>query len=218
MQDQIVVLKNTKQGIELDTVYSSNDTLFIDFNGKSTIEIPDKRIEVNAYTDKDAWDIVLIICTIIGVAAAAWAAHSAYKQLKKENLESQQQIDHLAKLREIDEKRLRLMVKPTLRVGERGHAGRREVWFNMTNEGNRCHIDEITQINGRDQVIIGGLNRTPELRKDVRIEFRGSVQVDLHPNQIEFRLRVLYHDEGEYQYESIIHWNQQNLTIETNEL
>lgn len=219
MTDQIVVLKNTKTGFQIDTVYNSNDTLFLDLSNKTTIEIPGGRLEVNTYPPpKDVWDVVMISATIIGVVAACWAAYSAYKQLKKENIESRQQIDHLAKLREIDEKRLKLMVKPKLDTRGRRHAGGTDLGFNVINEGNSCRVESIDLVEGSNVVNLRGLNRTLELKKGASIEFAGSTKGGQHPTAISFTLRLKYSDEGEYQYESYVRWRNESLSIETNEL
>ena len=207
-----------RSGIKVDTVYQSNDTLFIDFISKSVIEFPDKKIEINAYVEKDFWDITLIIFTILGVAAAFWAAYSAYRQLKNENEESQKQIDHLAKLREIDERRLKLQVKPNLRTGGSGYSGGKNLHFTITNEGNKCVIKSMTLAEGDEVVRIRDLSRAPELGKGTSIKFDGETKQGEHPNSVDFKLILKYEDEGGFEYVSEYEWKKSRPSITTYEL
>jgi len=215
MKNQIIIFQDDGTA---DTIESQRDSLIINLQSNSIIEFPDKRLEVNSYSEKDFWDVTLILASIIGVIAAVWAANSAYKTLKKGNKDNQLQIEHLARLREIDEMRLKLMVKPNLRVGGAGYAGDGSLNFPITNEGKRCYIDDISVIGGNEIAAFNNLGSINEIKENERVRINGRALDSNHPRQITFIIRINYHDEGGFNYESCIQWNRSNLHIETTEL
>lgn len=255
--DQIVVLKNAKEGIKVDTVYNGSDTLYIDFTGMTIIEVPEKRIDVNTYPSRDGWEVAGILAAIIGGLAAVIGAFVAFRQLFNKSRNIQAQIDKLADVAEalkaqnklieegnqnlseyaiqlsksinlkegenkelvaIEQKRLKLMVKPNLRTGGRHTAGGTNFGFHIVNEGQRCKIDSIEMIEGEDQVSISGLKQRPELKSGGQMSFEGRVAGTLNVNEIAFKLRIEYHDEGDFRHESVVGWKGHGIKLETKEL
>jgi len=99
MKDQIVVLKNTRKGLIVDTVYNQNDTLFIDFSQKTTIEIPSDRFEVNTYLpEKSDLEIFVSWASIIGGIAGFIAVAIALFKLFQKDRDKQEQLNKMTGL------------------------------------------------------------------------------------------------------------------------
>lgn len=117
----------------------------------------------------------------------------------------------------IEEKRLRLMVKPRLWSNGGGYRGYENTWhMNISNKGESCVIDSIKQVDGND---IEFHNREgTEIEKDNSIILNGSTK-NKHPKDTWFQLCIEYHDQGDYKYESIFSWNGGKVKLlETKEL
>lgn len=95
MADKILVLKNTKQGLVVDTVYNSNDTLLLKINNETTITLPDKPIEVKV-PDKGGAEVFGLYAGIIGGIIAAIVALITLWKLVKKDKERASEINSLS--------------------------------------------------------------------------------------------------------------------------
>jgi len=227
IKDQITVLINTGESINFDTSLLSNDTLFVDISEKSVIEIPDKRLEVNTYSEKSNLEIVGIWAAIFGGIAALIGAFIAFRELFKKGAEMQSQLKELKdqtkqliRQNDLFEKRLRMSVKP--RIWSNGFGIRRyENEFNVSvdNRGKLAFLDSIEFLNG-DKVQIRNWNESTIIIE----EETGNISItgnygDLNPDTMNFRFLIKYHDIENYDYETEFEWINGSAKIkETREL
>ncbi|MEQ8906412.1 hypothetical protein [Ekhidna sp.] len=244
MQDQIVVLKNTKQGIQVDTVYSSNDTLFIDFNGKTTLEIPEKRLEVSTFPpEKSDLEIFVSWASIIGGIAGFIAVAIALYKLFQKDKDKQEQLNKMTglvgaleaqnelikegndnmrnyliemtkgsnndlsdRLIELEEQRLRLVTKPAIWSNGGGYKGYEgSVNISVDNRGEICFIDDFEIVEG-DEIDLNKWSRPVPLEKNGHVRITGDVIGGKHPKEVRFKIRLDYHDQENYRYQTIIEW------------
>lgn len=220
--DQIVVLKNSKKGIVVDTLYNQNDTLFIDFSNKTNIEIPSERLDVNTFSEKDAWDIIGIIAAIVAAFTAIIGSYIAIRQLIRKDQEKQNQLDELRsqtnqliKQNELHEKRIRLTVQPD--IWSNGHGIRpyeNRITVDVNNRGNIAFVDEIVLSEGHG-VRVHNWNQTIPIEKDGRIIVQCEYDDDIQKEDLDFKFIVKYYDQGAYRYETKFHWVNQKITQST---
>ncbi|SHO59930.1 hypothetical protein [Algoriphagus zhangzhouensis] len=227
-QNQIVVLQNTKEGLVIDTVYNQNDTLYIDFFNKTTIEIPSKRLEVNTYLpEKGGLEIFSLWAIIIGGIAGLIGAFVAFYQLFKKDTEKQIQLnelknqtEQLIKQNHLFEKRIRMSVRPLIWTNGSGiRPSEREFHVDVDNMGQLAFLDSIDFLDG-DTVEISHWNG-----KYVPIEKeKGNIKITgmyggLDPEEMSFRFVIKYHDTENYKYETEFEWkNRHARVVETREL
>ncbi len=254
IQDQMTVLQNTKEGLVVDTIYNQNDTLFIDFSNKTTVEIPSERLEVNTYPpEKSSLEIAGLWIAIIGGIATLIASIIAIRKLFVKDIltqkrldESQNQLKELTKLAgaleaqndiikegndnmknylielsktvtnqnapaddrivELERDRLRLMVKPRIWSNGGGFKGQeRSINISVDNRGELCYVDDFEIIEG-DQIDLYKWDQSITLDKNGHIRITGTIIGDKHPKEVQFRIRIDYHDQENYRYQSVIEW------------
>jgi hypothetical protein len=120
-------------------------------------------------------------------------------------------------LAEIENKRFRLSVKPRLFIPNSGYAGYSyEVWLSLANRGELCHYDGYEFLEG-DMVEFVEWKDSVEIKKDERIQLSGK-SLNKHPKELSFKMKIFYHDQEGFKYESIIEWNKRAKIIDTIEL
>lgn len=227
-QDKIVVLKNTKQGMVADTVYNQNDTLFIGFSNKTTIEVPANRLEVNTYPpQRDGLEEFALIAAVLGGIAALVGAFIAFYQLFKKDNEKQLQIaelknqtQQLIEQNRLFEKRIRMQVRPIIWSNGSGiRPFESKFTVDINNRGELAFLDRIEFLEG-DNVFIRDWNSStiPIEAKDGSIIISGDYG-DQNPEEMKFRFLIRYHDSENFRYETEIEWSEKRARIiETREL
>jgi len=248
IQDQIVVLRDTKDGMQVDTINSRNDTLFIDLNGKSIIEIPDKRLEVNTYPPSKSY------LEVGALWAAILGAGLAFMQLFRRTKKAAVQIKDLGEVANALRAQNEIMDKSNSNLVEIITALTKSIGFKKE------HDEELKRIELRKYQImvmpnlkVGGqgtrghghfefqiINYGESCTIDEMKVIEGSEKIHLfipssltidknqkrkitgtsvgRANKYVFKILVSYHDQGKFKYESTITWNHSNLTIETKEI
>jgi hypothetical protein len=118
---------------------------------------------------------------------------------------------------EIEQKRFRLSVKPRIWINGSGYNGSNgTMFFDLNNRGELCHYDGYEFISG-DAVSFNSWQTAVEIPKEGRIKINGRSQSG-HPKDIKFKLKLMYHDQEGFKYESILEWNKSAKIIETTEL
>lgn len=252
MQDKIIILKNTKNGVIKDTIMSVQDTLRLDI--KQELLIPDNAT-IKTITDPptgiEYWGLwVAAIGGLIGILAGIKAIKDLFKKSDDQQaqlnelkgiigaIEAQNSIitdgnsvmrDYFGELQnlistgsssglaEIEQRRFRLSVKPRLYINNSGYAGYSgEIHISLNNRGELAFYDGYEFIEG-DAIEIHEWKNPIELPKDGRIQLQGKT-MSVHPKDLVFKIKIFYHDQEDFKYESIIEWNKFAKIIETIEL
>jgi hypothetical protein len=218
MQDKIIILKNTKNGIVKDTIMSIQDTIQLNLRNLVKLQQPDDKLIVHTISEPMSFvevlglwvGIILAIITIVYTFIAIRKLLTNDKQL-------QSQINELVNLNKLFERRLRMSIKPRIYIDSCGTAGHtREVHFNLKNRGELCYYDGYEFIEG-DLVEFTEWPNSVTIEKDARIIITGRC-LNKHPTDVVFKIKVFYHDQEDFKYESIIEWNIAARLTETIEL
>jgi len=224
---EIIVLKNTKKGIVVDTVYKSRDTLKIDVTTATTLQLPKEQLIVTTISpSKEGVELFGLWAAIIGGIAAFIAVGISFYQLFKKDKEKQAQINELAnqtaeltKQTKLFEKRIRMAVRPGIWFNSSGRrAYEAEFNVDVDNRGEIALLDKIEFLEG-DQVTIRNWNNAI-----IPIEKGGTIKItgnygSLNPDTMNFKFKILYHDREGYRYETIYEWKGGGARIlETKEL
>jgi hypothetical protein len=120
---------------------------------------------------------------------------------------------------ELEERRLRLMVKPRIWSNGGGYRGlERIINVSVDNRGELCYVDNFVVISG-DEIDLYKWEAAVTLPKDGSIRITGTIVSEKHPRDVEFRLRIFYRDQENNRYETVIDWrNATTRVIETIEL
>ena len=222
MQDKIIILKNTKNGVVKDTIMSVQDTLRLDL--KQEFLIPDNAT-VKTITDPPSGiELVGLLVAIIGGLVGVIAAIKTFKDLFKKD-ESQQnqldfqqnQINELIKLNKLFEKRVRMTVKPHLWSNGSGYRANNDIHIQLDNRGEMAFYSGFETLEGKGAFTFQEWNQDIPIKKDGSIKLSGNTTN--HPNQTYFKIKVFYYDKENYKYETIIEWNNARVRfLETNEL
>ncbi|MEC3966465.1 hypothetical protein [Flagellimonas halotolerans] len=256
MQDKIIILKNTKNGIVKDTIVTIQDTINMHFENLVKLKKPDENLVVHTIKEPMSLgeQIGLWVGIFLGAITIFYTLYSIYK-LRQSDKDTQEQLDKLSgivvaieaqngiitegntvmrdyfaelqtfissgsgsgALAEIENKRFRLSVKPRLYIPNSGYAGYSyEIWLNLANRGELCFYDGYEFIEG-DEVEFKKWKEPIEIKKDARIELSGKSLVK-HPKDLVFKMKIYYHDQEGFEYESIIEWKGRAKIIETIEL
>ncbi|RXG17987.1 hypothetical protein [Leeuwenhoekiella aestuarii] len=254
MQDKIIILKNTVNGIVGDTIISVNDTLRLDL--KQEFLLPKEDIFIHTISEPltvveklGLWiGIVLAVVTII------YTLYSIYK-LRQSDKDTQLQLNELkgiigaieaqnaiatesntimtgyfaelqnllstgsgsSELAVLEQKRFRLSVKPRLYINSSGYAGYSgEIHIGLNNRGELAYYDGYEFLEGTE-IEIQNWKNSVEIPKDGRIQLQGRT-LSVHPKNLVFKIKIHYHDQEDFKYESIIEWNKSAKIIETVEL
>lgn len=227
MPQKIVVLKNTKKGLVVDTVYKSSDTLKINVVTSTALQLPKDQLIVTTITPpKDGIELFGLWAAIIGGIAAFIAVIITFYQLFRKDMNKQKQIDELAnqtaeliKQTKLFDKRIRMAVKPGIwsnGSGRKGHE--REFHVDVDNRGEIAFLDKIEFLEG-DKVLIRDWNTgVVPIEKDKTIKITGNFGSH-DPEKMGFKFKISYHDRESYKYETIYEWkNGYARIIETTEL
>ena len=124
MQDKIIILKNSKNGIVKDTIVSVQDTMRLKLENLVKLQLPDSDFVVQTITEPMTIleQIGVSVGILAGIATLIYTLWQINKLLKNDN-ELQGQIDELVKLNSLFEKRLRMSVKPKLWTNGSGYNG-----------------------------------------------------------------------------------------------
>lgn len=216
MQNKIIILKNTKNGIVKDTIISTNDTLNLDL--RQEIIIPDD-IVVKTITDPPSgiqyWGSwVALIGGVIGMFVGIKAIVDLFKRSDNQ----QNQINELIKLNQLFEKRVRMTVKPHLWTNGSGYNGTDStIHIKIDNRGEICFYTGFTTLEGDSQFSLQEWNSDITIKKDGYMQLSG--RTTDHPKDTYFKIKISYNDREGYEYETIIEWNKGNVRfLETIEL
>lgn len=205
MQDNIIILKNPKNGIVRDTLMSIQDTLRLDL--KQEFILPKEDVLIHTISEPLTgiayWGLwIAALAGIIGIIAGI----KALKNLFKKDAELQSQINELVKLNKLFEKRVRMTVKPHLWTNGSGHNGSDyTIYIQLDNRGEIGFYTGFETLEGDGSFMIHNWNQAIAIEKDKYIRLSGKT-VD-HPNQTYFKIKVKYYDKEDYHYETIIEWN-----------
>lgn len=223
--DKVLVLKNTKQGLSVDTVYNAHDTIIVQLKNETSVTIPDNTIKVEL-PPKSNLDIISSWAVIIGGLAGIIGAFIAFYQLFKsvKNKEDQiqelknqttqladqtaefaKQTQELIKQTNWSEKRLRMAVKPYLWSNIGGMVNG-VLQMSIDNRGNICFYDGYEIIEG-DNINFNKFNRSITIKKDESMMLSANY-TEKPLKEIFFKLKIFYHDQEDFKYESIIEFKQ----------
>lgn len=216
MQDKIIILKNTKNGIVRDTIMSVQDTL--NLNLKQEFILPENatiKTIAEPLTGIEYWGLwIAAIAGIIGILAGI----KALKNLFKKDADLQSQINELIKLNSLFEKRVRMTVKPHLWTNGSGYNGTdHTIHIKINNRGEICFYTGFTILEGENTFWIQEWNSDITINKDGYIQLPG--RTFGHPRDANFKIKIHYKDRENYKYETIIEWaNGRAKFLETKEL
>lgn len=120
-------------------------------------------------------------------------------------------------LASIEEKRFRLSVKPRLYINGSGYQGfDGQIHFRLDNRGELCYYDGYEFLEG-DSVRLNTWSKAVTIPKDGNIKITGETEI-VHPKDARFKIKIFYHDQEKYKYESIVEWTGHAKLTETIEL
>ena len=219
MQDKIIILKNTKNGIIKDTIVSVQDTIRLNLENLVKLQKPDEDLVVHTIAEPlsgielfGIWvGVILAIVTII------YTLIQLNKLLKNDN-ELQSQINELVKLNALTERRLRMTVKPKLWSNGSGYnGGDYTIHIKINNRGERAFYKGFEVLEGKDTFWIQKWSRDITIEKGKYIQLSG--RTFLHPKDSCFKIKILYYDDENYQYETVVEWDKSKVKfLETKEL
>ena len=223
MQDKIIILKNTKNGIIRDTIMSIQDTLKLDL--KQEFVLPDNatiKTIAEPLTGIEYWGLwIAAIGGLVGIIAAIKVFKDLFKKDKSQQNQidfQQSQIGELIKLNKLFEKRVRMTVKPHLWTNGSGYNGTDyKIHIKLDNRGEMAFYSGFETLEGEGDFTFQEWDQDIPIKKDEYIQLSGSTSG--HPNQTYFKIKVFYYDKEDYKYETIIEWNNARVRfLETNEL
>lgn len=218
MQDKIIILKNTKNGIIKDTIMTVQDTLRL--NLKQEFIIPDDatiKTITEPLTGIEYWGLwIAAIGGLVGMIAAIKAFRDLFKKdrlqqdqidFQQRQIENQQsQIGELIKLNKLFEKRVRMTVKPHLWTNGSGYNGTEHtIHIKINNRGEICFYTGFTILEGENTFWIQEWNSDITIKKDGYIQLPG--RTFGHPKEANFKIKIHYKDRENYKYETIIEWS-----------
>ena len=219
MQDKIIILKNTKNGVIKDTIMNVQDTIRLSLDHQIKMIQPDKEIVVRTITEPLSGIEIfgLWIAAILAVITIIYTLLQLSKLLKNDN-ELQSQINELVKLNNLFERRLRMTVKPHIFQNGSGYMGAdHTIHIHLNNRGEICFYKGFEVLEGEGNFWLQEWEQDITIEKDKHIQLTG--RTNEHPTKTYFKIKVLYYDREDYQYETIIEWNNSKVTfLETNDL
>lgn len=207
MQDKIIILKNTKNGILKDTILTAQDTIRLSLENLVKLQKPDNDFVVHTVSEPltgielfGIWaGAILAIITII-------YTFIQLKKLLKNDSELQSQIDELVKLNKLFEKRLRMSVKPRLWTNGSGFNGTDyTIHIVMNNRGQRAFYKGFEILEGEGSFWLQEWNQDIVIEKDNHIQLSGYTTG--HPKDTYFKIKINYSDDENYLYQTIIEWD-----------
>lgn len=222
MSDQVIILQKSKDGLTKEIINHSPDSITIDVSGVHTLQLPKTPLKVNT-EGKDLFDYTLGIVTIFGAIIAAVYTWKSIKKLFKRDEQKDEQIRELAaqtaeiiKQTALQEKRIRMLVKPRLWTNGGGYDADSTVRVIINNRGHMCSLNSWGVIEG-DNVVFVQWKEPMEIDNGEFKTLTGTPEE--HPKNIRFVLLVKYSDQEGYEYESTFEYNKGSVQIiETKEL
>ncbi len=207
--EKTVVLKQTSKGLVIDTILSTNDSLHIKANYHTTVSIPDNTVKV-ILPEKSNLEAFSTWAIIIGGLAGLAGAIAAFSQLFNKDKIKEKQINELInQTKEIKEQtrinqaRLRMLVKPRIWSNGGGRVGGRLI-MDIDNRGELGFYDGYAIIEG-DGVAFERWNKPVDIEKDGGIKLTAP-DIDKNLDDIQFRIKIFYHDQENFKYNTIFDW------------
>jgi hypothetical protein len=171
--------------------------------------------------DKDTQEQMNKLGGIVNAIEAQNAIINEGNELTRQNIEEIQKLIltgiGTGSLAEIEQKRFRLSVKPRLYIGASGYSDLgNKINIHFFNRGELCYYDGYDIIEG-DDVKFNHFNSAYEINKDDEFILRGELLIK-PVKTIKFKMKIKYHDQAKYKYETIIEWDKFAKIIDTNEL
>lgn len=126
------------------------------------------------------------------------------------------------KLTEIAEKDYRAKHKPRIwtnggGITSSGFGGDERLKISVDNSGEVCYLDNFEIIEG-DKVSLTKWHDSIPIQKNAHVQITGILD-DKNPRDARFKIKLYYHDQENYKYESVIEWNRMKTKlVETKEL
>lgn len=219
MNDKIIILKNTKNGIVKDTIVTTQDTIRLSLDNLVRLQKPKEDLVVHTITEPlsgielfGIWaGAILAVVTIIYTLIQ-------FKKLMKNDNELQSQINELVRLNSLFEKRLRMSVKPRLWTNGSGYNGTDyTIHIKINNRGERAFYKGFEVLEGNNTFWIQEWNQDITIEKDKYIQLSG--RTFGHPREANFKIKINYSDDENYQYQTVIRWSEGRVRfLETIEL
>jgi hypothetical protein len=219
MQDKIIILKNTKNGIVKDTIMSIQDTIHLNLKNLIKLQQPDDNLIIHTISEP------LSNIEIVGIWAGAILAVITIiytlistKKLLSNDEQLQSQIDELTNLNTLFERRLRMNVKPYLwSNGLHLNSHTYEFYIQIDNRGEIAFYKDFEILEGENSFSIQKWNMDVTINKGENIRLSG--RTNRNPEEANFKIKILYSDKENYDYETIIEWDKGVATfLETIEL
>lgn len=207
MQDKIIILKNTKNGIVKDTVLSTQDTIRLSLENLVKLQKPSEELTVHTITEPLSGIELFGIWTgaILAVITIVYTFIQLNSLLKNDN-ELQSQINELVKLNSLFEKRLRMLVKPRLWSNGSGYrGGDQTINIKINNRGERAYYKGFEILEGEGTFSFQEWDQDIVIEKDKHIQLSG--RTFGNPRDAGFKIKINYSDDENYQYQSIIEWS-----------
>lgn len=219
MQDKIIILKNTKNGIVKDTIVSVQDTIRLNLENLVKLQKPDEDLVVHTIAEPlSGVELFGIwVGAILAVITIIYTLIQLKKLLKNDN-ELQSQINELVRLNTLFEKRLRMSVKPRIWKNHSGYNGTDYTFhIQLNNRGERAFYKGFEVLKGEGTFWIQKWNQDITIEKGKYIQLSG--RTFQHPRDSYFKIKISYYDDENYQYETVIEWDKSKVRfLETKEL
>lgn len=221
MNDTLII-KQTPNGLTIDTVISSRDSLNLKADFQTSISLPGNTVNI-ALPEKTNLETFSTWAIIIGGLAGLIGAIAAFNQLFiKDKIKSRQiselaaQTIELTKQTKIQQTRLRMLVKPRL-WNNTVRSGNGNIEFDLCNRGELAFYDGYEILKG-DNIEFQEWNRPVEIKKDGSIKLSGTI-LNKSRDEIKFIIKIFYHDQEDNKYEMKLEWGNEKIKIiETKEI
>ncbi|MFK7832098.1 MAG: hypothetical protein AB8B52_02365 [Winogradskyella sp.] len=220
MQDKIIILKNTKNGIVKDTIVSVQDTIRLNLENLVKLQKPDEDLVVHTIAEPlSGIELFGIwVGAILAIVTIIYTLIQLNKLLKNDN-ELQSQINELVKLNNLFERRLRMSVKPRLWSNGSGmNRIKQDFYIQFDNRGQIAYYTGCEILEGEENISkIENWNQDIPILTNDYIRLPGISKID--PQALYFRIKIFYYDMEKYEYETVIEWNKGKVRfLETIEL
>lgn len=208
-----------KKLVVKDTLNSVvKDTVLVDIVNAFQHSANQQCFTVHTIAEPKEWYewLGIIVGIVVGIYTIYYT-RLLIQDLKKNDTDAQEQINKLTRMSEVMLARYRLLVKPRLFTNRGGFSGfDNGIHFNLENRGELCYFDGYEWLEG-NKVWFPTWQESIDIPKGEKIVFQGK-SLEVHPKDIKFKMKVVYHDQEDFKYESIIEWKGTPKIIETKEL
>lgn len=167
--------------------------------------------------DTNWTEIVQAIASIIAIPGGI----AGFIVLFKKDLEKQKRIEFLekqfvqqVKLNELQERKIRLSVKPRIWCNSSGIIGNK-IEISINNRGNLAFYDGFVFISG-EYVEFSEWNEPIQIKSDGEIKITGYIK-NKNLSDIVFTGKLLFHDQENYAYETYLDWKSGKCTFSKTE-